>query len=229
MIDFAESTVLRKLGDHDGADALLYRAKRLVEDGPYVLGTEELWPGLVRAAQRAGNNDEVLEHLARAAETARLLDTDRAHIAHLTVRAEVLGDRQAGERVVKLVQGRPDLPYENALALMRVGLCGIETRRLFGEAYDLFGQVGALFWRARMRKHMRDLKVPAPSRAETTTENERLLAVLVAEGLSNRQLSVVFGTSEKSVEGRLTRMFARIGYRSRVELAAAILTGEYVS
>lgn len=74
---------------------------------------------------------------------------------------------------------------------------------------------------------MREHDVPVPGRRTTTSENERLLAVLVAEGLINRQLARVFATSEKSVEGRLSRMFARAGYRSRVELAAAMLTGEY--
>jgi len=74
---------------------------------------------------------------------------------------------------------------------------------------------------------MRHHNVPIPNRAATTSENERLLAVLVTEGLTNRQLAAVFGTTEKSVEGRMTRMFARIGYRSRVELAAAMVTGEY--
>lgn len=78
-----------------------------------------------------------------------------------------------------------------------------------------------------MRVAMREHDVPVPGRRTSTRENERLLAVLVAEGLTNRQLARVFATSEKSVEGRLSRMFARTGYRSRVELAAAMLTGEY--
>ncbi|WP_030107291.1 LuxR C-terminal-related transcriptional regulator, partial [Actinoalloteichus caeruleus] len=58
-------------------------------------------------------------------------------------------------------------------------------------------------------------------------ENELLLAVLVTEGLSNRELATALQTSEKSVEGRLTRLFAKGGYGSRVDLAAAMLTGEY--
>jgi DNA-binding NarL/FixJ family response regulator len=58
-------------------------------------------------------------------------------------------------------------------------------------------------------------------------ENERLLATLVTDGLTNRELATVLGASEKSVEGRLSRLFQRTGYRSRVELASAVLTGEY--
>jgi DNA-binding NarL/FixJ family response regulator len=58
-------------------------------------------------------------------------------------------------------------------------------------------------------------------------ENERLLATLVTDGLTNRELATVLGASEKSVEGRLSRLFQRTGYRSRVELASAVLTGDY--
>ena len=72
---------------------------------------------------------------------------------------------------------------------------------------------------------VRARKVAVPGRSETVAENERLLAVLIAAGLTNAQLATVLGSSEKSVEGRLTRFFNRTGYRSRAELATAALRG----
>jgi DNA-binding NarL/FixJ family response regulator len=57
-------------------------------------------------------------------------------------------------------------------------------------------------------------------------ENERLLATLAAEGLSNKQIATALNTSEKSVEGRLSRLFTRSGYRSRIELSNAIVDGK---
>jgi DNA-binding NarL/FixJ family response regulator len=74
-----------------------------------------------------------------------------------------------------------------------------------------------------MRKH----DVLIPNRSATVAENDRLLATLVADGASNRELATVLLTSEKSIEGMLARLFARTGYRSRVDLAAAVLTGGY--
>ncbi|MCZ9339446.1 helix-turn-helix transcriptional regulator, partial [Streptomyces sp. TRM76130] len=74
---------------------------------------------------------------------------------------------------------------------------------------------------------MREHRVTVARRNLTITENERLLATLVAEGLTNREIAVVLGCSEKSAESRLGRLFRRTGYRSRVELASAMLTGEY--
>jgi DNA-binding NarL/FixJ family response regulator len=64
-----------------------------------------------------------------------------------------------------------------------------------------------------------------PGRRQAVAENERLLAQLVAEGLSNKQIAGLLPTSVKSVEGRLTRLFSRGGYTSRAQLAAAVSDG----
>jgi DNA-binding NarL/FixJ family response regulator len=74
---------------------------------------------------------------------------------------------------------------------------------------------------------MRNQGIAIPGRSVTISENERLLASLVADGLTNRELATVLSATEKSVEGRLSRLFQRTGYRSRVELATAMLTGDY--
>lgn len=161
----------------------------------------------------------------RTATGARQLQTGRAELARLLTRAEVLDDRDAGKAAVALARER-GIPHEAARAFRRAALCGVDTAALLAEVYELLGELDALLWRARLRVTMREHDVTVPGRRTSTRENERLLAVLVAEGLPNRQLAQVLATSEKSVEGRLSRMFARTGYRSRVELAAAVLTGD---
>ncbi|MEA5367277.1 AAA family ATPase [Amycolatopsis sp., V23-08] len=229
VVDHAEFTVLRKLGDDEGADELLFSAARSADRGGYLLGTEDLWADLARSALLRKNRREAEHWVNRSARTAMRLDTARAHLCHHLARAAVYRDPAAARRAVAIARERRDVPYETAMAFLWAGLAGHEPERSFTEAYELYGEVGAWFWRARLRKLLRDNGFPGPGRAETTSENERLLAILVAEGLTNRQLAVVLDASEKSVEGRLTRMFSRIGYGSRVELAAAILTGEYLS
>jgi DNA-binding NarL/FixJ family response regulator len=81
--------------------------------------------------------------------------------------------------------------------------------------------------RAWLRNTMRHHGVSVPGRQATVAENERLLAVLVAEGLGNKQIATALQASEKSVEGRLSRLFARSGYHCRVELATAMLNGQF--
>jgi DNA-binding NarL/FixJ family response regulator len=53
------------------------------------------------------------------------------------------------------------------------------------------------------------------------TEREREIAALVAAGRSNKQVAAAVYLSEKTVEHYLSRVYAKLGVRSRTELAAA--------
>lgn len=226
LFDFAEAQVLRALGEHEEADERLRGGLRTAGAHGFELGTEGMWAELAVRAHTDGDTATAEEHLARLEELAERLGSGRARLYLLAVRARVRGDEAAAEEAYRLARERAQ-PYEMTITYTRLARSGYRTAELLPEAYRLAGGLGALLLRSRLRRVMRDHNVPVPSRGTTTSENERLLAVLVTEGLTNRQLAAVFGATEKSVEGRLTRMFARIGYRSRVELAAAMLTGEY--
>ncbi|GAB7052336.1 helix-turn-helix transcriptional regulator [Catenuloplanes indicus] len=142
--------------------------------------------------------------------------------------AAMIAHRDAGRAdTVLTLARRIGQPYELARTIERVVRWTGRRPELLAEAYDLLGALGAILHRSRVRQAMRDHGVTVPGRAETLAESERLLAALVAEGLSNRELAAATQSSEKSVEGRLSRLFTRTGYRSRVELAAAVLNGEH--
>jgi ATP/maltotriose-dependent transcriptional regulator MalT len=51
---------------------------------------------------------------------------------------------------------------------------------------------------------------------------EREIAELVAEGRTNREIGAELFLSDKTVEGHLTRIFAKLGVTSRVEVAEAV-------
>ncbi|MCI2417466.1 AAA family ATPase [Saccharopolyspora sp. K220] len=226
LFDRAEVAVLSTLGETDDVVGLLRDGLRKAEASGYEVGTEDMWAELAHHEHLAGNHEEASQALDRVRRLAERMGTGRAELCHLVTRAQLLDDQTSAEAAVKLARDRAQ-PYESALVFTRLAVHGFRTTELLSEAYELYGELDALLLRAQMRQTMRAHNMPVPGRAATTNENERLLAVLVTEGLTNRQLAAVFGTTEKSVEGRLTRMFARIGYRSRVELAAAMLTGEY--
>lgn len=156
---------------------------------------------------------------------AGLLGTGRARMCHLLAKAVVHRDHAAADEAVRLVRRRAQ-PLEQADTMSMVVRHGLADPSLLHEAYALYGDLDALLRRAQMRPLMHEHRLTM-ERKSLTTENERLLATLVAEGLTNRELAVVLGGSEKSVESRLGRLFKRTGYRSRVELASAMLTGEY--
>ncbi|MGI3198531.1 LuxR C-terminal-related transcriptional regulator [Streptomyces sp. GLT-R25] len=72
---------------------------------------------------------------------------------------------------------------------------------------------------------MREAGLTVPGRRQATAENEHLLATLLAEGLTNRQIAGALRLSEDAVANRLSRLFARTGMRSRTEVVTAVLTG----
>ena len=57
------------------------------------------------------------------------------------------------------------------------------------------------------------------------TDTEVRLARLVHDGLTNREIASVLIVSPKTVEVYLSRVFAKTGCESRVELAVAVSEG----
>jgi hypothetical protein len=195
-------------------------------DGGVVIGTDELWLRLTNWAVQDGDRAEAERCAAEAERVADLIDTGRSRLCALQAVAMAREDRAAADDAIRLARERGQ-PYELATTLVQLAQHHIIDGTLLREAYDLYGELDALLVRARLRTLMRERGVGVPGRAATVADDERLLATLVTDGLTNRELAEVLATSEKSVEGKLTRLFQRSGYRSRVELASATLTGEY--
>lgn len=207
------------------------RARTLIEDGlalaagsGAVAGTDELWLLLAEAESRRGNLAAARKCVARIERIATRLGTAGARRSHLLARLLIEPDSNTAEEVIELATAR-NRPFELASTLAAVAESSPGEPELIRTAYEMFGELGALLPRARLRRLMRTYNIAVPGRSATVAENERLLAALITEGLTNSQLATVLGTSEKSVEGRLTRLFSRTGYRSRTEVAAATLSG----
>jgi len=59
-----------------------------------------------------------------------------------------------------------------------------------------------------------------PGEAGELTEREQTIAELVASGRSNKQVAAALFLSQKTIEHHLSRIYAKLGVRSRTELAA---------
>lgn len=91
---------------------------------------------------------------------------------------------------------------------------------------------GARRLRDRAAAELRRLGIRVAARATTggpcgrlpagLTDRERDVAELVASGRTNREVARALYLSEKTVEGHLTQIYARLGIRSRAALAAAV-------
>ncbi|MEW1722952.1 LuxR C-terminal-related transcriptional regulator [Streptomyces sp. NPDC093109] len=211
-------------GEAGQARSVLRAAVRRAESDGVVAGTELLWLRVADVAMSVGRPELLKECLAKAGTAARVLGTERAEMARLVLHAAVHTDRGAGEAARRLAQWRQQ-PLEESAVLCHLIRYGMGDPAMLRDTYALLGELDALMPRFWLRPLMRAHGVPVPGRQATAEENERLLAVLVSEGLTNRQIAKTLRTSEKSVEGRLSRLFARTGHGSRVELAMAMLTG----
>ena len=100
---------------------------------------------------------------------------------------------------------------------------------MIGTARDIYAALGATSYVARCERELKAGGVKAvrsPDRpVDALTPPEETVADLVARGLSNREVASELFVSVKTVQYHLTRIYAKLGLRSRTELAAARASG----
>ncbi|MCT9933962.1 AAA family ATPase [Planotetraspora sp. A-T 1434] len=148
--------------------------------------------------------------------------TPRAQLAADLAMAWAFRDRsRAG---AALDRARADgLPFEEARARLVLGVLGDQAQ--LPRAHAIFVKLGAAPWREAAEGHLRAAGL-VPAQAGGLTPSERRVIALVADGLSNPQIAEELHYSRKTVEVYLTRVYAKTGLRSRVELALAVERGE---
>jgi DNA-binding NarL/FixJ family response regulator len=91
------------------------------------------------------------------------------------------------------------------------------------DARDRFAAMGARLWEARAAEEL-DRAAPGRSAGELTPTEARI-AELVAEGLKNREIGQTLFISVATVEAHLTRIYRKLGIRSRSELTRLVTEG----
>jgi DNA-binding CsgD family transcriptional regulator len=122
---------------------------------------------------------------------------------------------------------RTDMPLERARTLLLAGRVyrRFKQRRraaeALGEALGLFESIGVPLWAATTGAELARLGAPAGD-VDALSETERRLAELAATGLSNREVADHAFVSVKTVEANLSRVYRKLGVRSRASLALAL-------
>ncbi len=80
-----------------------------------------------------------------------------------------------------------------------------------------FDELGAAGFAARARDELERLAGHRTTAGLTPTEQR--VATLAAEGLTNRQIASTLVVTVSTVEAHLTRIYAKLGVRSRAQLA----------
>ncbi len=92
---------------------------------------------------------------------------------------------------------------------------------MLADARDRFAAMGAAPWAEQAAA---ELERVAPGRATgALTEDEARIAALVAEGRRNREIAADLYVSVATVEAHLTRIYRKLGVRSRTELSRRLL------
>ena len=97
-----------------------------------------------------------------------------------------------------------------------------DARAALTRALEIFDQLGAPLWAEKAAQELARIPGRAPDDG-ALSETERRVAELVASGLSNKEVAAKLFVTVRTVEGSLTRIYSKLGLRSRAQLAARVV------
>jgi DNA-binding CsgD family transcriptional regulator len=129
----------------------------------------------------------------------------------------------SAESAVELCGSLP-LPFERGRCLLTLGVLRRRDRQkrdardALGRALELFETLGARIWAERAREELARISGRRASLTELT-ESETRVVRLAAAGRTNQEIGQTLSMSVRTVEGHLSHAYAKLGLRSRTELA----------
>jgi DNA-binding CsgD family transcriptional regulator len=136
------------------------------------------------------------------------------------------GDVEAALASAQLAADYDAQPFEHARTLLLLGALERRARRkrrsreALERAAAIFAALPAPLWTARAVAELARLGTRADPGA--LTETEARIAELAATGMTNPEIAATVFVSRKTVEANLSRVYAKLGVRSRVELARSL-------
>jgi DNA-binding CsgD family transcriptional regulator len=215
----------------------------------YEAAYELVLPALERMAKRGARFPtmktpiaiEALAHLGRTAEASDRLErfekearsADRAwalasvqHCRGLLAAAD--DDLQEAEALLADAAERSrelGLPFEHGRSLLALGTVRrrlqrkLAARETLEEARLVLDRLGARIWTARAEAELRRIGGRRNPAGSALSEMESQIAALVSSGHTNSEVAVALQISRKTVEWNLSKIYRKLGVRSRTELA----------
>lgn len=122
---------------------------------------------------------------------------------------------------------RAPLPFERGRTLLALGQVRRRARRkrqareALTEALEIFAELGSSLWAEKAKAELGRIGGRAPP-GQGLTPTERRVAELAAEGKTNREIAAAAFVTPKTVEFHLGHVYAKLGVRSRTELARTL-------
>ena len=189
---------LLALGEHDAATALLAELEEQARatGGVWALTVASRCRALLSAA--AGDSDAAYSSLDRALELHEQLQEPFERGRTLLVR----GTLQRRSRKKRL------------------------ARESLTQALAVFDRLGARLWSERARAELSRIGGRTPATPGVLTPTEERVAALVAAGGTYREVANALFISPKTVQWNLSKIYRKLGVRSRAELTAKLAAGQ---
>ncbi len=166
--------------------------------------------------------DQAEEACGRAGRTSVLALVARGRAMLHAARGELDDARAAIEEAIRL-DGEVPIAVEGPRHLLLAGQLHrrrkekLKARSVLEKALDGFESVGAAGWAARAHAELARVNI-RPGAPTGLTASEQRVAELAARGLTTREIAEAAFISPKTVEANLTRIYRKLGIRSRAEL-----------
>jgi DNA-binding CsgD family transcriptional regulator len=187
-------------------------------------------PDAIEALVALGRLAEAEELLGAWEDLGERFDRRRVYATAARCRAVLAAARgdveEALRRAETALEHHRDLPvpFERARTLIVLGTLHRRARHkaaaraALEEALQILEGMGVPLWADRARAELG--RIGGRAAADGLTPTEQRVADLVAEGRSNKEVAAELFVSVRTVEANLTRVYAKLGVRSRSELAA---------
>jgi DNA-binding NarL/FixJ family response regulator len=209
-----------------------YAEEQGVEDP----GAFPVAPELVEALVEAGEPAEAAMVSARLGELSRLhahpwgIASAKRCDSMIRLSSGKPGDQAATQMAAAAADfGRLGLPFDQARTLLALGRALRRAKRwgsarqALQEAMAAFERLGSQGWAAEARSELARVGARRPGPAGELTPAERRVAELAAVGHSNNEIARTLHVTVSTVEAQLSRAYAKLGVRSRSQLAGRLL------
>ena len=189
---------------------------------------------LAEAAVQSGHRDDAVALLAEMEELARRTPSPQFQRAMLYARATLADDIEAPQRFeAALAAGAGHSSFTMARLRLAFGSWlrrarrAREARPLLQAAMEALDALGALPWSERARQELRAAGGSiqgrqVPERQEELTPQELQVALMAAEGLTNREIGQKLYLSPRTVGSHLYRIYPKLDITSRFQLRDAL-------
>jgi DNA-binding CsgD family transcriptional regulator len=230
VLGFVELSV----GDHAEAHRYLGRATDLLRPRWFhEFGDCRIVPDEIESLVSLGEFDRAeglvgwMREVGRRTERPWTIATgERSHALLRASRGDLDGAAIAIDHALAAHE-RLAMPFELARTLLLHG--DLQRRRkrrgegrvALERSLATFEELGAPLWAGKARESLARLGIRTEAQTELTPIEDRI-ALLAVEGRTNREIAATLFVSPKTVEANLSRIYRKLGIRSRTALASAI-------